>query len=104
MPSIVEKLIQNAIAAGEFDDLEGKGKPLDLTEYFAAPEDVRAAYAILRSNDILPGEVEMLNEVAELRRRLAQATDDDQRAAIRRVLNEKQLALDLTIERLKRKA
>jgi hypothetical protein len=37
----VESLIKEAQARGEFDNLPGKGKPIDLTEYFNTPEDVR---------------------------------------------------------------
>lgn len=37
--TLVEKKIRQALADGEFDDLPGKGQPLNLDEYFAAPED-----------------------------------------------------------------
>ena len=37
----IEELIKNAMARGEFDNLPGKGQPLDLSAHFAAPEDVR---------------------------------------------------------------
>ena len=40
---IVEALIKEAQARGEFDNLPGKGKPIDLTEYFEAPEEIRVA-------------------------------------------------------------
>jgi hypothetical protein len=40
---IVEAAIQEAIARGEFENLPGQGKPVDLTEYFNTPEDVRVA-------------------------------------------------------------
>lgn len=43
---IIEEKIQKAIENGEFDNLEGKGKPLNLDEYFAAPEDVRVGYSM----------------------------------------------------------
>jgi hypothetical protein len=50
----VESIIQEAMARGEFENLPGKGKPLDLTEYFNAPEGVRVAQAMLKNagNDI----------------------------------------------------
>ncbi len=40
---IVEALIREAQERGEFDNLSGKGKPIDLTSYFETPEDVRVA-------------------------------------------------------------
>ena len=47
----VDKIIREAIERGEFDELKGKGKPLDLDAYFATPEDIRMAYSILKSNE-----------------------------------------------------
>ena len=38
---IVEALIKEAQARGEFDNLPGEGKPIDLTAYFETPEEVR---------------------------------------------------------------
>ena len=38
---IAEEKIEEAIAAGEFDNLPGQGKPLDLDAYFATPEQMR---------------------------------------------------------------
>ncbi|RMF99562.1 MAG: DUF1992 domain-containing protein, partial [Acidobacteria bacterium] len=44
----IEEEIQKAIAEGKFTGLKGEGKPFDLDEYFAAPEDLRAAYSLLK--------------------------------------------------------
>jgi hypothetical protein len=43
--------IKEAIARGEFDNLPGKDKPLDLDAYFATPEHLRMGYSILKSAD-----------------------------------------------------
>ncbi|HLF73446.1 MAG TPA: DUF1992 domain-containing protein, partial [Anaerolineales bacterium] len=55
---IVEAIIQEAMERGEFDNLAGKGKPIDLTEYFETPEEVRMAYSVLKSAGITPREVD----------------------------------------------
>ena len=34
-----DEKIKEAIAKGDFDNLPGKGEPLDLDAYFATPED-----------------------------------------------------------------
>ncbi|HET9589851.1 MAG TPA: DUF1992 domain-containing protein [Anaerolineales bacterium] len=39
----VEAMIKEAMERGEFDDLPGKGKPIDLSAYFDTPEEVRMA-------------------------------------------------------------
>ena len=58
----VDEQIKRAIEAGEFDNLSGKGKPIDLKAYFETPEDLRMAYSILKSNNFVPEEVEMLKD------------------------------------------
>jgi hypothetical protein len=37
----VDEKIEEAIARGEFDNLPGKGRPLDFDCYFATPEHLR---------------------------------------------------------------
>ena len=59
----IEEKIRRSIEAGHFDNLEGHGKPLDLTAYFNTPEDLRLAYSLLKSNEFVPEEVEMLKEI-----------------------------------------
>jgi hypothetical protein len=103
LESAIEKKIQQAIAAGEFDDLEGKGKPLDLSGYFNTPEDMRMAYSMLKSNQFVPEEVELINEIADLKRQLGDPANDNEREKINEKLNDRLLALNVALERLKRK-
>jgi hypothetical protein len=99
----VDKQIEQAINRGEFDNLKGTGKPLDLDAYFATPEDVRLGYSILKSNDFVPEEVERLKEMAELKHKLEGSTDDAERERVRKLLRERSLELSLILERNKRK-
>jgi len=55
---IAERKIAEAIAQGEFDDLPGAGKPLDLEEDPLVPEDQRMANRILKNAGFVPREVE----------------------------------------------
>ena len=66
LEKIIEEEIFHAIAEGEFDNLEGTGKPLCLDEYFAASEDSRVGYALLQVNKFVPLEVELLKEIGKL--------------------------------------
>jgi hypothetical protein len=100
---VIDKLIQEAMARGEFDNLEGQGKPQDLSAYFNTPDDIRMAYSVLKSNQIVPEEVELFKQVAELRRKILESEDENDRNALTRELNNKTLALDLAIERTKRR-
>jgi len=103
-PIQVQDLIREAIERGEFTGLKGEGKPIDLDAYFATPADIRLAYSVLKSNDYVPEEVSMLNEVAELRARVAAEPDDTTAATLKQRLQERELALRLAIERNKRRA
>src|SRR5215813_15494559 len=76
---LIEEKIREAMERGEFDDLPGKGKPLDLDAYFATPEDVRLGYSVLKSAGCLPVEVELQNEVESLKARLAVCDDERER-------------------------
>jgi hypothetical protein len=102
-PLSIEEQIRRAIEAGDFDNLEGKGKPIDLSGYFAAPEDVRLGYAMLKSNNFVPEEVERLKEIGELNAQVAACTDEAEKKALVKTLQEKNLALSLILERNKRK-
>ncbi|MFN6962719.1 MAG: DUF1992 domain-containing protein [Pyrinomonadaceae bacterium] len=97
----IEKLISEAIERGEFEGLRGSGRPLDLDEYFNTPEDLRTAYSLLKANQFVPREVDLLREIAELRDRPRRA-DAGLRAGLRRSLNERELALRQEIERRRR--
>ena len=43
----VEARIKEAMERGEFSNLPGRGKPLDLSAYFETPEELRLAELIL---------------------------------------------------------
>ncbi|NJM52661.1 MAG: DUF1992 domain-containing protein [Blastocatellia bacterium] len=103
LEKIIEEKIQEAMANGEFDNLEGAGKPQNLDEYFAAPEDVRVGYSLLKSNKFVPPEVDLLKEIGELKEKAGASVDGDEKSKLAKLLNEKILALTIILERNKRK-
>ncbi len=102
LEKIVDTMIRDAMARGEFENLPGKGKPIDLTEYFNTPEDVRVAQAVLKNAGMVPVEIELLQEIAVLKELLGSARDESERGKIRKALKEKQLQFNLLLERRKR--
>ena len=65
---IVERQIVEAQERGEFDDLPGKGKPLNLTENPFADPEWRVAYKILQDNGFTLDWIELDKEIrAELK-------------------------------------
>jgi hypothetical protein len=98
---IAEEKIREALANGEFDNLAGKGKPLDHSAYFAAPADVRLGYSMLKSNGFVPEEVELLKEIDALKTE-AESAGPERKLKLRRAVNELVLKLDLLREARKR--
>ena len=102
--SAIEQIIREGMARGDFDNLRGKGKPLNLDDYFNTPEDVRMGFSILRSNEFVPEEVERLKEIAELREKTRTAASSAEKAELEKMLRDKTLALSLILEKNKRKS
>ena len=91
---IAERKILEAIENGEFDNLEGSGKPLELGDESWIAEDIRMAYKILKNAGCLPTELELRKEVINLRDLIT--TIDDNQARIKKIreLNFKLLKLN----------
>ena len=73
---IAERKIAEALARGELDDLPGAGRPLQLDDDALVPEDLRAAYRILKNAGFVPPEVETLKDVAQLESLIHSADQD----------------------------
>jgi hypothetical protein len=101
--SAIEEKIKEAMARGEFDDLAGQGKPLDLDAYFNTPEELRMVFAMLKSNDFVPPEVEIFKEIAELKEKLNASVDEAERQDILKLINERKLALDVLLDERRRR-
>ncbi|HEX8558403.1 MAG TPA: DUF1992 domain-containing protein [Pyrinomonadaceae bacterium] len=96
---LVEQKIREAQEAGEFDRLEGRGRPVSLDAYFDAPEELRAGYAVLRNAGVLPEEAALLGELNELTARLEDCRDAAERGRLKRAAAELRLKYDLHVER-----
>ena len=101
---LIENKIREAIEKGEFDNLPGKGKPLDLTEYFNTPGELRLGYAMLKSAGHVPVEVELRREIEAREARLDACTDEQQRQALRSEINSLSLKLKLMTDNSQRPA
>ena len=64
--TLIEQRIREAVARGEFDDLPGAGRPLDLDDDLLVPEDVRVAHRILKNAGYVPPEAQQLGEINQL--------------------------------------
>jgi hypothetical protein len=95
---IAESRIREAIERGEFENLPGTGKPLNLEEYFSTPEDLRMAFSILKNAGCAPAEVELLNDVSRLEHAVAETSDAATRQELQRTLLQRQMQLASALE------
>src|SRR5215469_14498780 len=98
-----DEKIKEAIAMGEFDNLAGKGRPLDLDAYFATPEHLRMGYSILKSADIIPEEMELLKQIEGLKKSLDSCTSEIDKRAIQKQLSDKITNFNVRMERYRKK-
>jgi hypothetical protein len=79
---IVEQRIEEAVRDGVFDDLPGRGRPLQLEDLSLVPDELRAGYILLRTHGYLPAELEARKEWLRLADLLAACVDADERALL----------------------
>ena len=92
---IAEERILDAQRAGAFDDLPGKGKPLQLEDVSWVPEDLRIGYHILKNAHVLPPEAELMKDIHTLEDLLKHVEDENQRRALAKSIQFKMIRLDL---------
>lgn len=86
---LAERRIEDAIQEGKFDNLQGKGQPLDL-EPMPAEENARLtwwALRILRQNDVVPDEVRWRKMLDALRAAIDGLTDESNLPGLVRQFN-----------------
>jgi hypothetical protein len=82
LDAIAEERIRNAQAEGVFSNLPGAGAPLNLDDDPLVPEELRAAYRILRNSGFVPAEVQALRELHEVEQALANEKDECERGVL----------------------
>jgi hypothetical protein len=73
---VAEQRINEAIQRGEFDNLPGSGKPLNLEDDRLIPDDLRLAYKVLKNADCLPPELELKKEIRTAEELLSSLKDE----------------------------
>jgi len=97
----VEAAIREAQERGDFDNLKGRGKPIDLNAYFETPEDIRMAYSMLKNAGMVSVEIDLLGEIAALKERLSTTYEEKDRHRIQKMIREKQMQFNVLMERQK---
>jgi hypothetical protein len=92
---IAEQRILEAQRSGAFDNLAGKGKPLELEDLSWVPEELRIGYHVLKNAHVLPPEAELLKDVHTLEDLLKHVEDEGERRALAKSIQWKMIRLDM---------
>jgi DnaJ family protein C protein 28 len=95
--SAVEKQIREAMERGDFDNLRGTGKPLDLNENPYTPTDWQLAFKVLKDAGVAPEWIEQGKEIRDELRALATLLEQQGRWQRERRAKMKSLSLDKMI-------
>jgi hypothetical protein len=93
---IAENRILEAIEAGLFDNLKGKGQPLNIEDDSFIPPELKMAYKILKNADCLPPELELRKEVVTLQDLVSSMEDEAEKLKQMRRLNFLMMKLNLS--------
>ena len=93
---LVEERIKEAQEKGDFDNLPGEGKPLELDNDGHLPEDLRLAYKILKNADCLPPEIEAMKETRQMEDLLENLTEEREKYKLIKKINYKIMKLNIS--------
>jgi hypothetical protein len=96
---IAERRIREAQEEGAFDGLPGAGRPLVFEDEAWVPEDLRLAYRVLKNAGCVPPELEIRQEIINLRGLMETIDDDRERLRRLRELNFKLLSFNMKRKR-----
>jgi hypothetical protein len=92
---IIERRIQEAQNRGEFNDLPGRGEPLQMEDDSGVPEDLRLAYKILKNADCLPPELQLKKEIRQMEDLLDGIPDEKEKYRQIKKINYKIMQLNM---------
>lgn len=93
--------LRDSEASGELRNAPSWGKPLQFNDgYDDTPAELRMAMKILHDAGVVPPEVELMQQLAALRREAAAATDTDQARSLSKQASDLEQLIKLRLERL----
>jgi len=98
---IIGGWIRSAERTGAVKNLPGYGKPLNLEDDQNIPRRYRMAYRILKNAGYTPPEVQMIQEIAELKKQLEQEQDKVQRELIEAQIRDRRQRLDVALDKFR---
>ncbi|MCZ0757150.1 DnaJ family domain-containing protein [Anoxybacillus sp. J5B_2022] len=86
---IAEEKIREAMKNGEFDELPGFGKPIEIDDLSHIPEELRIGYLMLKNAGYVSEEVNLKKELMTIEDLLRCCEDEKEKEQLMRKLNEK---------------
>ena len=68
---IAERRAEEAAARGDLSNLQGEGAPLDLSEDWLVPAEIRTLMRVLKNSGYTPPEIALLKSIANVEKELA---------------------------------
>jgi len=96
---IAEQRIRAAEKEGAFDNLPGKGKPIDFSEDAGLPPEIRMMRSVLKNAGFVAPEIALKREIAELSDVIRACTDEDRRTALSKRRSELECQLGILMDR-----
>ena len=84
----ISSIVKQAEKTGAFNDLPGKGKPLNLDKDLSYNPD-KQLYRTLKNNHVLPRWIELSKEIDHLKENLKELTDNVEAAMLIPTINKK---------------
>jgi len=95
LQKIIEQKIREAQMKGEFDNLPGTGKPVEIEDDRHVPEDLRMAYKILKNANCVPPEIELKKEIRRMEDMLEYLSDEKEKYRQIKKINFKIMQLNM---------
>lgn len=88
---VSEDRIKKAYKDGEFENLPGLGKPMEIEDLSAIPEELRMAYRLMKNAGFTEGESQLRQEMMTIEELIKKCDDSTEKASLQNKLNEKLL-------------
>lgn len=95
---LAEEKISEGVKNGAFDNLPGKGRPLELEDLSGVPEELRTGYKMMKNAGFLPEELQIRKEMATLNDLIRCCDDERERASLNQRLSEKKIRFNQLME------
>ncbi|MED0973036.1 DUF1992 domain-containing protein [Bacillus paramycoides] len=84
----ISSIVKRAEKTGAFNDLPGKGKPLNLDKDLSYNPE-KQLYRTLKNNHVLPRWIELSKEIDNLKEKQKEAKDAEEAAKLIQIINKK---------------